>query len=61
VTCPPDLVQINFRIFTRKHYSVMWVPGNQPRSLFKGENPTDEEKCFPDEWSTTIGSASRKA
>lgn len=31
-------------IFTRKHYSVMWVPGNQPRSLFKGENPTNEEK-----------------
>jgi Lipocalin-like domain len=31
-------------IFARKHYSVMWVPGNQPRSLFKGENPTDEEK-----------------
>ena len=31
-------------IFTQKHYSVMWVPGNQPRSLFKGENPTNEEK-----------------
>ena len=31
-------------IFARKHYSVMWVPGNQPRSLFKGESPTDEEK-----------------
>ena len=31
-------------IFARKHYSVMWVPGNQPRSLFKGEDPTDQEK-----------------
>ncbi len=31
-------------IFARKHYSVMWVSGNQPRSLFKGEDPTSEEK-----------------
>ena len=31
-------------IFTQKHYSVMWVPGNQPRSLFQGEDPTDQEK-----------------
>ena len=31
-------------IFAQKHYSVMWVPGDQPRSLFKGESPTDEEK-----------------
>lgn len=31
-------------IFAQKHYSVMWVPGNQPRSLFKGESPTDQEK-----------------
>jgi|SRR6476620_9033414 len=31
-------------IFTQKYYSVMWVPGNEPRSLFKGENPTNEEK-----------------
>ena len=31
-------------IFARKHYSVMWIPGNQPRSLFKGEDPTNEEK-----------------
>ena len=31
-------------IFARKHYSVMWIPGNQPRSLFKGEDPTDQEK-----------------
>jgi hypothetical protein len=31
-------------IFTKTHYSVMWVPGNQPRSLFKGEGPTDQEK-----------------
>jgi Lipocalin-like domain len=31
-------------IFTEKHYSVMWIPGNQPRTLFKGESPTNEEK-----------------
>jgi hypothetical protein len=31
-------------IFTQKHYSVMWVPGNQPRSLFIGQNPTNDEK-----------------
>src|SRR5438445_2957301 len=31
-------------IFARKHYSAVWVPGNQPRSLFKGEDPTNEEK-----------------
>lgn len=31
-------------IFARKHYSVMWIPGNQPRTLFKGESPTNEEK-----------------
>ena len=31
-------------IFTQKYYSVMWVPGNEPRTLFKGENPTNEEK-----------------
>ena len=31
-------------IFTKTHYSVMWVPGNQPRSLFTGEDPTDQEK-----------------
>jgi hypothetical protein len=31
-------------IFAQRHYSVMWVPGNQPRTLFKAESPTDEEK-----------------
>ena len=31
-------------IFGQKYYSVMWVPGSQPRTLFKGENPTDQEK-----------------
>jgi hypothetical protein len=31
-------------IFAQKHYSVMWVPGNEPRSLFKGESPSDQEK-----------------
>jgi lipocalin-like protein len=41
VTSPqPGLV-----IFARKHYSMMWIPGNQPRSLFKGDSgPTNEEK-----------------
>jgi hypothetical protein len=31
-------------IFAQKHYSIMWVPGNEPRSLFKGESPTEQEK-----------------
>ena len=31
-------------IFTRTHYSLMWVPGNQPRTLFKAEDPTNAEK-----------------
>ena len=31
-------------IFARKHYSMMWIPGNQPRSLFKADPPTNEEK-----------------
>jgi len=31
-------------IFTRTHYSYMWVPGNQPRPLFKAEDPTNAEK-----------------
>ena len=31
-------------IFAPKHYSVIWIPGKQPRSLFKGEDPTNEEK-----------------
>ncbi|MDP9203695.1 MAG: lipocalin-like domain-containing protein [Gemmatimonadota bacterium] len=31
-------------IFTRHHYSQMWIRGTQPRALFKAEEPTDEEK-----------------
>jgi hypothetical protein len=31
-------------IFTRTHYSLMWAPGNQPRPLFKAEEPTNAEK-----------------
>ncbi|HEX6719053.1 MAG TPA: lipocalin-like domain-containing protein [Pyrinomonadaceae bacterium] len=31
-------------IFARKHYSMMWIPGDQPRSLFKASPPTNEEK-----------------
>lgn len=33
-------------VFTRTHYSLMWVPGNQPRTLFKAEDPTNEEKVM---------------
>ncbi len=31
-------------IFAKTHYSIMYVPGNQPRSLSKAENETDPEK-----------------
>lgn len=31
-------------IFTKSHYSWMWVPGGTPRALFKTEVPTNEEK-----------------
>lgn len=31
-------------IFAKSHYSMMWIHGNQPRALFKGEEPTNEEK-----------------
>ncbi len=31
-------------VFTRRHYSAMWVPGNQPRTLFKAADPANEEK-----------------
>lgn len=31
-------------IFTRSHYSMMSVPGTQARMLFKGNQPTTEEK-----------------
>jgi hypothetical protein len=31
-------------IFTKKHYSWMWVPGTRPRALFKAQIPTNEEK-----------------
>lgn len=31
-------------IFGQKHYSMMLVPGDKPRTLFKGINPTDVEK-----------------
>ena len=40
VTSPqPGLV-----IFAHKHYSMMWIPGDQPRSLFKANPPTNDEK-----------------
>ena len=40
VTSPqPGLV-----IFAKKYYSMMWIPGDQPRSLFKANPPTNEEK-----------------
>jgi hypothetical protein len=31
-------------IFGPKYYSMMMVPGEKPRALFKGLNPTNEEK-----------------
>lgn len=31
-------------IFTKTHYSWMWVPGGKPRVLFKAVTPTNEEK-----------------
>lgn len=31
-------------IFTKSHFSWMWVPGTQPRALFKALVPTTEEK-----------------
>lgn len=36
--------QPGLAIFTRTHYSFLWVPGNQPRTLFKAEVPTNDEK-----------------
>ena len=31
-------------IFSRGYYSMMSIPGNQPRALFKAEDPTSQEK-----------------
>src|SRR5438874_8081142 len=31
-------------IFAQQHYSLMYVPGNKPRTLYKAEAPTNEEK-----------------
>jgi hypothetical protein len=31
-------------IFTKSYYSWTWLPGTQPRALFKAEAPTTEEK-----------------
>ncbi|MEK6566350.1 MAG: lipocalin-like domain-containing protein [Bacteroidota bacterium] len=31
-------------MFGQRHCSLISIPGNQPRPLYKGENPTDEEK-----------------
>ncbi len=31
-------------IFAKNHYSLVWVPGDAPRSLFKAQTPTNEEK-----------------
>jgi len=31
-------------IFARTHYSMMRVPGDQPRALYQAEEPTDAEK-----------------
>ena len=31
-------------IFAKTHYSLMWVPGSTPRTLFKAQVPTNDEK-----------------
>jgi hypothetical protein len=31
-------------IFGKKHYSMMWIRGGEPRAPYKGEVPTNEEK-----------------
>ena len=31
-------------IFAKNHYSLMWVPGSVPRTLFKTQVPTNDEK-----------------
>ena len=31
-------------IFAKNHYSLVWVPGDAPRSLFEAQIPTNEEK-----------------
>jgi hypothetical protein len=36
--------QPGLMIFTKSHYSWMWVPGTTPRVLFKSQTPTSEEK-----------------
>jgi hypothetical protein len=38
--------QPGLSIFTRTHYSFLWVPGNQPRTLFRAEDPSNEEKIM---------------
>lgn len=36
--------QPSLLIFTRTHYSMMYVPGNKPRALKKAEDATTDEK-----------------
>ena len=31
-------------IFAKNHYSLIWIAGSTPRTLFKGQVPTSEEK-----------------
>jgi len=31
-------------IFARGHYSILYIPGSEPRALFKAEEPTNDEK-----------------
>ena len=31
-------------MFTKSHYSWMWLPGTQPRALFRAQVPTTDEK-----------------
>jgi len=37
-------VQPSLFIFSQQHYSLMYVPGNKPRALYKAQEPTNEEK-----------------
>lgn len=37
-------LQPSLYIFVKRHYSIMFVPGTQPRKLFAGREPTDAEK-----------------
>lgn len=48
--------QLGLFIFTRTHYSFFWIPGSKPRTLFKAEGPTNDEKILAyDSFAGTTG------